>query len=302
MHLAEKDRKGWRGSENEKEHLQLASIYEHGSQGAREAATELRSKARELDDFKGSGKEETQRANLKLLGMMVAAQGGRLENHELRDYYNEMAQEDPEEAMKRVERLQELAAPLRTSQKRGYGLGFRTRTGRDGKPVYEAYDVYERPAGEEALRSFGRASSQDIANSKSEDLKDKDGNLSGWAQTIVAAASDTVYETKEVTDDYGNVHFVTRDTGVPKEGQAKLDAQAARAKIQSIEGYAQGDTGVGGQIYKIMETAGIQPKYGDPKGTVDPRTQHEAMAQQQQQAQAPDQGGGPPDPFARPGG
>lgn len=267
-HLSEANLQGWRGSENEKEHNQLASIYDYGSQGARIAAGELRAKGREIDDLKGAGKDETQRADTEFMGMMVSAQAGRLENKELAGYYNNMVQEgEPEEAMKRLERLQELAAPLRTSQKRNYGLEFRVNpdTG-----MQEAIDVYDDPTGAAAQKSVGRATSQDISNSKSEDLKTEDGHLSGWSEALVASASETVRDTRKVTDPVtGKTRMVAYDTGKAKTGQALRDARAAQAKIQSIEGYASGDIGVGGQIFKIMQEAGIEPKYGgDPKGTL----------------------------------
>jgi hypothetical protein len=294
-HLSEAALQGWRGSESEKEHHELASIYDQGGKGAREAAGELRAKARELDDFKGPGNDETQRANLKYLGAMVAAQGGHLENHELRDYYNDMSVAGtPDEAKKQVEQLQDLAAPLRTSQKKGYGLGYRVNpeTG-----IEEAYDVYDSPTGPEAQSSVGRVKSQDISGSKADDLVTQDGHLSGWAESIIAGASDYVHVDREVTDPItGKKRTIAWNTGVEKEGQAKKDALALQGEIQSIEGYSSGDQGVGGQIYRIMEETGIQSKYGGVKGTIDPKRQHEELRLQQ-----PPEAPAPPDNPFRPG-
>jgi hypothetical protein len=202
--------------------------------------------------------------------MMVAASDGRLENSELANYYNELVEADGgnnERAAARIQQLQNMAAGKRTSQAEKYGLQFRADpdTGQ-----MKAYDVYEDPAGPAAQASFGRTSSADIGNGKSEEFKDPEGHLSGWSQTILAATSDYKMHTVPLVDERGqrikdprSGHYKTTlevlrdDSGVPvqKDEQGKRDAQAARAKITSIEGYAQGDTGVGGQIYRLMDEA-----------------------------------------------
>ncbi len=332
----------WRGSDNEKEHLKLASIYEQGGlgdergQGAREAAVELSADASKLDHFKGAGKDETQRADVKYMAMMVAATAGRLENSDLANYYNEMAERgEQEEAYLRLKQLQNMAAPKRPSQAEGYGLEFRPVSDGKGGTRMEAYDVYEDPTEAAAQSSFGKTSAAEIGNAKAEDLKDPEGDLSGWSQTIIAATSE--YKMKRVplmdpktgrqkldprtnkgkwkvepvtqkqnvpvmgadgktplTDDRGNV--LTKDVDMPvrKEGQALRDAIAAQGKIQSIEGYAQGDTGVGGQIYRIMEEAKIPYRFGNP---FEAREAAANLAlnelRQQEAAQAP------PDPLRR---
>ncbi len=249
----------WRGPQGEKEINQLASIYDHGDAGAREAAGELRAKAIEIDSFKGAGNEETQRTDTEFLGMMVAAQAGRLENHELATYYNKLSGHgDPEEATKRLERLQELAAPLRTSQKRGYGIGFKEE---GGKKV--AYDVYADPAGDAAQASVGRVPADEIARGKAEDLLDKDGDLSAWSHALIAQASDYKMRTytNPTTGKTEVREWVNPDTGEPelKTGNDKLKADSMKAKLKQMNMYAQGDVGLGAAVTKVMNAAGVEP-------------------------------------------
>lgn len=277
------DVESWRGSGNETEHLKMAGYLATGNQGAREASAELKSDAIKLDTFKGAGKEETQRTDSEFLGHMIAAQAGRMENQQIADYHNKLVGEGRHnEAYQRTKQLQKLASPKRTSQAEGYGLEYEdvlnTKTGKMEK---RALDVYRDPAGKAAQSSFGRASAGDIANGKAEDFKDSDGDLSGWGQTIIAAVSP--YEMESFKNPInGKMESVIKydqskpPKPIPKTGQAKLDAEAATAKIQSIEGYAQGDTGVGGQIFRIMEIAGIEPKYAPkapPEGMNPPEPQ-----------------------------
>lgn len=303
MELLEENRTGWRGSENETEHLQMASIFDHGGQGAREAAEELRAEAITLDTFGGPGKDDTQRTDQRFLGMLVAASAGRLENHELAAYYNEMAESgDGEKAYLRLKKLQQAAEGKRTSQKEGYGIEFEVVARADGSTYKRARDVYEHPVSAQAQKSVGRISSQDIANSKAEDLVDPDGALSGYAQSLIASASleevrEEVYQhrsarTGKLVD---KVRVVS--TGKPKEGKALLDAQAQRGELATLHTYNYGDRGVGSAVRELMDGANIHTEEHN-------QTREEAEARAAARAKADARAGStteeeiPPEPGA----
>jgi hypothetical protein len=301
---------GWRGTRNEDEDYKMASILDHGDPASQFAATELRSSALTMNRMRGPGKaEETGRFDRGLWGMMVAAEGGRLENSQLVGYYNRQAEAGHgDEAFLRDKELRALAEPKRGSQSETYGAKYIDAVTKDGKHYKKAVDVYEHPLSESAQDSEGRMTSQDYVGKK-EDLIDPEGDLSGHAQALIARASH--YEMEEIpltrmeeeTDPQTKEKKMVRKTVIdPRTGNAKTmvrpkvisakpvvrikdgkqvvvgyrpeykmkdekghrEADASRGIIQSIQGYAQGDSGFGGAIYQIMHETALSPKWAAP--------------------------------------
>ena len=227
---------GWRGTRNENEDYKLASILDHGDKGANFAATELRASALTMNRMKGPGNEETARFDRNYWAMMTAAEGGRLENSQLVDYYNKQAEVgNGDEAFLKDKELRRIAEPKRGSQSETYGAAYVDAVSPTGVHYKKAVDVYEHPLSEAAQDSEGRMTSQDIVGKK-EDLIDPEGDLSGHAQAMIGRSSQ--YEMEEVpltrmVKDPNDPNKMVRQTVIdPRTGEAKM---AVRPKVFSAK-------------------------------------------------------------------
>jgi hypothetical protein len=263
---------GYRAAQGELDVEKLATIYggagPTAGQNTRYAAVEMSSKAAMLGSFKGAGKEETQRADIETIGLMSAAQAGRLEDHEIAESTNKALRGEGTSSGKggdsggfafgRDAMLRDIATPKRVEQARGHGGEFDVQA--HGKHVEAvAKSVYDDPTSAAAQKSWMRISSQELASGKSEALV-------ALNDTMIAAASDYEYtydkDTKqlkpvELKDAEGNS---IPGSHVLKTGDKAVAAQQARERLKSIAAYAYGDTGVGVALKKITNSI----KVADP--------------------------------------
>lgn len=288
----------WRAPEGKNELEDVATLLSSATGtssaaiSAREAGQGLGANAAYLGNLKGSGKEETQRADTRLVGLMSAAKAGRLESKDIVGNHNAIMQaalatgdevkirDAREQASRETALLQDLSAAKRPSLGRGYGIEFKA----DGT----AADMYADPTSEKAQDSIARHGTQDINSMKSEELDLDKGSGQAWA----AALSE--YE-MAVDPDSNEIKIVTENGEQKrKTSQKAIDrARAVKAELKGAYAFNYGDADVRRKIEATWETAGLELKDLRPEEAVkpDPRV---AQQQQQQQQQQDDQsqGGG----------
>lgn len=239
----------WRGVTGKNEAEEMAEILSHGGIGGRLASQELAAKAGAIGNLKIN--EETRRADIETVGLISAAKAGRLENEDIVARRKSQESEpgrfidrrqQPGYGAKEMALLQDIATQKRTSQARGHGIQF-DEQGR-------AYSVYAKPDSGEALNSVMRMSTQDIGGSKSEDLK-------AIADTLAYHGSQykmTVDKTGKVDFDLdaaGNKQL--KDDGTEAGKKAAAQADAVRARINTLAMYSYGDSGVGVQLKNLAD-------------------------------------------------
>ncbi len=273
----------WRAPEGQKEIEDVAGLLANGGTGAREASQELMAKSAILGSLKGPGMDETQRADTAFMGMMAAAQAGRLENEDIANNYNRLASSgDTEMAAKQTAMLQNLAAGKRTSQARGHGLEYiQDPSGPAGQLM--ARSVYTQPTSEKAQNSLMRMSTTEVANSKSEDLDET-------RDTWVAGAS-KYHMTKDATTG------MMVSTGRLKEGKDAQRAEQLRGRIKTMATYNYGDSDVGRKLGDIYHAAGFDRSELVMQAGTDVRARE---AQGGPPPPAPDPTGGQPPPGGGP--
>lgn len=153
-----------------KDVLELAEVLgsSGGAKGAK-AAQQLRANASYFGAMQQN--PETQRADLKTMGLMAAASQGRLEVSDLVETYND-ENSGPLSglAAKRLSTLETMAAPKRPDQREGHGVQFeQAGTGKDAKLV--AKSAYDDAASSAAYKSVDSMKGGELTNAKGETIK-----------------------------------------------------------------------------------------------------------------------------------
>ncbi|HEY5442678.1 MAG TPA: hypothetical protein VIJ68_04010, partial [Candidatus Saccharimonadales bacterium] len=215
----------------------------------RQAAAELHAKSAMMGGFRGAGKEETQRADLETIGLMAAAQAGRVENEEIsasrEGYISSQGRDMGGYATTRENLLRDIGEQKRVEQSRGHGTAY--ELDKNGRLV--STSVYAKPTSKAAQKSWRRISAQSLGSGKSEAVK-------ALHQTMVADAS--LYKV-QMDERSGKVVYDLDASGEKqrKEGDDLLFAKEAQDRIKYIASYAVGDSGVGVEIQKVADDLGM---------------------------------------------
>lgn len=292
----------WRAPEGKNELEDVATLLSSATGtstaaiSAREAGQGLGANAAYLGNLKGAGKEETQRADTRLVGLMSAAKAGRLESKDITANHNAIMdaalatgdavkiRDAREQSSRETALLQDLSAPKRPSLGRGYGIEFKA----DGR----AEDMYADPTSDKAQDSIARQGTQDLNSMKSEELDLDKGSGQAWA----AALSE--YE-MAVDPDSKEIKIVTENgERIRKTSQKAIDrARAVKAELKGAYDFNYGDADVRRKLEATWVAAGHELEELRSRGvTPDRRVADQQQQQQQQGNQGQDQGGGPGGP------
>lgn len=276
----------FRAAESAKEREEVGRIMSRSSsKEAREAGAEMVAAAPLLEKYNLS--HETQRVDPRFLGLMAAAQEGRLGIDDIVENHNKLMKQNPTKAQAETKTLQQIMAPKRTSAARGHGIEF----AEDGTAI----NVYHDPLSEKAQTSIRRESVQDMAGSKAEDFQGLHG------ETWINGLSDMqmhfdpakgVVEHTEVKGPDGKLTYVEKPVDSPEYRRAK----ELQAKVKAIAMYSSGDSGIGLEMKRMWQRAGLnlgELEFDRRAGQPIPRDLIEGM----QAAEPPEGGGG-----AAPGG
>jgi hypothetical protein len=245
----------WRAPSSYKERTQLANIMATSSDSeAREAGVELAAAAPLIEQYAQSA--DTKRVDPKMIGLMAAAQAGRLGIDDVVANHNhELHLGNKEKATHETTQLQDLLTPKRVSAARGHAIAYND----DGT----AYNVYKEgaskvpgesgPMSEKAQNSAARISTPELAQVKSEDLEGE------MAETWVAGASEVEMEwgTDARTGERRVQPVIENGHKVPKRNpQALARAREMQDRLKNIGTYKQGDSDVGVKLRGIWGRIG----------------------------------------------
>jgi hypothetical protein len=275
---------GYRHPEGYGERMQVAGIFAQSTnEDVREGAAETRAAARRIERYNNS--HETNRVDGRFLGLQAAAVEGRLGVQDIVDNHNQLVADGmTDKAMGETVMLQSLIAPKRTSAARGHGIAYNE----DGT----AYNVYNEPLSPKAQTSIRRESAQDNSNGKAEDFQGLHGET--WIAGISEADVTFDKNGDNGSKEKGRVELVPAAGPVGPDGRVPHAARAAdsieykRAKelqgrLKYIAMYNAGDSGVGLEVKRIWERAGLDLKdlefggrAGQPMDMSDPRARPSA--------------------------
>jgi hypothetical protein len=265
---------GYRAADSYKSRKLAAGIIGRSSdQEAREAAAEMGSAAAGLDAFNKS--PDTNYVDGQFLGLQAAAAEGRLGIDDIVTHHNDLHDAGHgDRAQHETAMLQQLATPKRTSIARGHGIEF-DESGR-------AYNSYADPTSAKAQAATTRENVQDIGGSKAEDLHGVHGQA--WVAKLseMQMHHDANGDNKDGKHAGGRVEFteVKGPDGKLTYAEKPVDsdeykrAKEAQAQFRSMAMYASGDVGVGVEIKRIWEEAGLDPselEFGSRRGQPIPR-------------------------------
>ncbi len=270
----------FRGADGAHQREQVGAILATSSDiEAREAAADLLKASPLLEKYNES--HETHRVDPRYLGLMAAAQEGRLGIDDIVANHNAQHAINPARAQFETESLQRIMSPKRTSAARGHGIDF-DEHGR-------AYNVYRDPTSAKAQTSIRREGVQDIAGSKAEDFHGLHG------ETWVAGLSDMamhfdeakgVVEHTEVKGADGKMTYQEKSADSAEYRRAK----ELQAKVRSIAMYSSGDSGIGLEMKRLWQRAGLdldELSFGSKAGQPIPRDLIEGMQQAEPPPDAP---------------
>ncbi len=235
----------YRAPDTYKERLAVADVFASSSKKeAREAGNEMKATAAEFEKYRGN--HETDRVDGRLLGLLSAAKGGRLEMQDVADNHNALLRAgDQESATRETTMLMDALTGKRVSAARGHGMWF----GEDGT----AHSSYENPFDDKAASSLMRINSQEIAGSKSEDLDT-------LRDTILVHGSK--YKMKwEGEGKARRVAFDTDAAGKPilKDNPTEVErAEEVQKRLKTLAQYNYGDSDVGVKIKGIWQRLGLK--------------------------------------------
>jgi hypothetical protein len=214
----------------------LANILDQGGSDGHMAAQELRAKAPILGSLKGPGKEDTQRADLETMGLMAAAQGGRLEGSDIATIRNRTVDANnkridglPGLADKRTARLLQLSSNQRQDLREGHGIHF-DNSGR-------AYSVFDKDHynSAEAKANLFSIKGTAMAASKAETVRAMSDSIKHFYTNGSESEKDILLNTiayggKNIYTDPGQQQAwldIANDLGIPEDAlKARADAQA----------------------------------------------------------------------------
>lgn len=276
----------WRGPNGLNEVQTMAEILQTGGESSAIAGQELHAKAGDIGNFKAH--DDTRRADIQTVGLLAAAQAGRLEGNEIAGTYNSAMSDgssiEQHFATKRTAMLQRIASQKRADLREGHGIQYQQVNGQ-----MQARSIYEDPTHRRAQDAIMSLTVPEISSSKSETIDAIENTLRYGASR------------EQMRVEMQDGEQVVTSTGQLKTGEALERADAMRNRLRYLITYSSGDADMERKLRRIADDLGVDipPPDASEAARLQQAAQQQGAQQQQNQQGGPGQQGGgtPPNPL-----